>query len=233
MDKLTQQRLALGIGGVLLSVLLVLAAAVPSPTQFQLLVFRTTLALGAAGLAAILPGFLTISVPAWLRAGGSLAVFVIVYKYNPAVLADLNGQVGTAEAARGNIQQQLDTLTQEDQKLWASINGIVDRSAAVPAETPVRVEPTPMRRYLGQEIDRCSADVVTVHDGSGGTRALHKGETLELGVALDEDGLFHWDCDGSSEQTRPSDRSTNRIICSRDSEGRRIVWDCFHVEQTQ
>jgi hypothetical protein len=67
-------------------VLLILALIVKTPTPFQYLVFRIVLALAAAGFAGLLDGFLTITFDKWLRAGGALAVFVIVFFYNPAQL---------------------------------------------------------------------------------------------------------------------------------------------------
>jgi hypothetical protein len=74
-------------GVVFISALLALAIMFPHPTDFQLLVFRTLLALSAAGIAAAIPGFLNLSMDATglaIRAGGALAVFVLVYRLNPA-----------------------------------------------------------------------------------------------------------------------------------------------------
>lgn len=48
------------------------------------MVFKTALALAAAGIAAMLDGFLEVRLPDWLKAGGALAVFVVVYFWNPA-----------------------------------------------------------------------------------------------------------------------------------------------------
>lgn len=68
--------------------LLVLAIKFPKPTPFQYTTFRVILALAAAGVAAMIPGFISLEVnaPAGLliRAGGALAVFVVVYYVNPA-----------------------------------------------------------------------------------------------------------------------------------------------------
>lgn len=86
MNKKTERVLAFGFGIVFVIALLVLALAVPTPTPFQYTIFRVVLALVAAGVAAMIPGFLQVTIPDWLRAGGALAVFVIVYFYNPAAL---------------------------------------------------------------------------------------------------------------------------------------------------
>ena len=71
--------------------LIVLAIKFPHPTPFQYNVFRIVLSLAAAGAAAMMPGFINIEVSATtgllIRAGGALAVFVIIFFFNPAQLA--------------------------------------------------------------------------------------------------------------------------------------------------
>jgi len=81
-----QQKAAYIFGLVFIVALLVLAVAFPRLTPFQYTVFRVVLALAAAGVAAMIPGFLEVRVATWLRAGGALAVFAVVYFYNPAAL---------------------------------------------------------------------------------------------------------------------------------------------------
>jgi hypothetical protein len=73
-------------GVVFVSVLLTLVVAIRDPSPAQLVVFRTVLALAAAGVAAFIPGLLNVELP-WIRAGGALAVLVLVYSYSPAELA--------------------------------------------------------------------------------------------------------------------------------------------------
>jgi hypothetical protein len=84
--KKAERRLTFTFGIVFVIVMLVLAIAYPSPTPFQYTVFRITLALAAAGVAAMIPGFIELRISTFLRAGGALAVFAIVYFYNPATL---------------------------------------------------------------------------------------------------------------------------------------------------
>jgi hypothetical protein len=68
--------------------LIVLAIRFPNPTGFQYTVFRIILSLAAAGVAAMIPGFINLDLSPTqgflLRAGGALAVFAIVYFFNPA-----------------------------------------------------------------------------------------------------------------------------------------------------
>ena len=86
-----QVLVAFGFGIVFAVVMLVLAVKFPRPTPFQYNVFRIVLSLAAAGIAAMVPGFINLdySSPVGLviGAGGALAVFVIVFFFNPAQLA--------------------------------------------------------------------------------------------------------------------------------------------------
>ena len=86
MTKALQKKVAFTFGVVFVAALLVLALFIPNPTAFQYLVFRVVLALAAAGVAAMIPGFIKFDISKWLSAGGALAVFLIVFFYNPASL---------------------------------------------------------------------------------------------------------------------------------------------------
>ena len=86
MRKKTQVTVAVVSGLAFLVTLLVVAFVCPSPTDFQYTVFRILLALAAAAFAAVIPGILEVTFPDYLRAGGALAVFVIVFFYSPAAL---------------------------------------------------------------------------------------------------------------------------------------------------
>ncbi len=85
-DKRLEQYLAYGFGLVFIVVVLVLAIVFPKPEPFQYLVFKIILALAAAGITAFIPGFLQVQVSTIVRAGGAIAVFVIVFFFNPATL---------------------------------------------------------------------------------------------------------------------------------------------------
>lgn len=70
--------------------LLVLAIAFPKPTPFQYNTFRIILSLAAAGVAAMIPGFITLEfspvIDVLIRAGGALAIFILIFFFNPAQL---------------------------------------------------------------------------------------------------------------------------------------------------
>lgn len=82
---LWEKIVGVSFGGVFILLMLVVAIFVPSPTSFQIFIFRVVLALAAAGVAAIIPGFLHIESHFRrnaLRAGGAIAVFVLIYLVN-------------------------------------------------------------------------------------------------------------------------------------------------------
>lgn len=89
MRKSTERALAYAFGVVFIASVMLLATLFPEPTHFQYLVFRVVLALSAAGVATVLTGFIEIEVSKRLKAGGALAVFAILFFYNPAALVTI------------------------------------------------------------------------------------------------------------------------------------------------
>jgi hypothetical protein len=75
------------LGSVFLTILLVVTLAVPNPPSLALKVLQTILALAAAGVAAIIPGFLNVEFAGFISAGGALGIFAIVFFCKPADLA--------------------------------------------------------------------------------------------------------------------------------------------------
>lgn len=89
MNKSSERLIALIFGVIFVSAILGIALFIPSPTAFQYTVFRIVLALAAAGFVSMTPGFIEAKVGTFLRAGGALAVFAVVYFYAPAALSAL------------------------------------------------------------------------------------------------------------------------------------------------
>jgi hypothetical protein len=71
------------LGLVLLGVALYLSTRFQAPTALQSLVLRILVALGAAVAASSLAGSIGIELPTGIKAGGSLAVFVLILYFNP------------------------------------------------------------------------------------------------------------------------------------------------------
>ena len=77
--------LAFLFGVIFLLVLLVFSIFFPNPTDTQIRFWITALALAAAGIGAVLPGFLEIKYKSIVRASGAIGLFVIVYLFQPAI----------------------------------------------------------------------------------------------------------------------------------------------------
>lgn len=84
MSKKLQTILCFGFGAVFILLLIGIALCVPNPTAFQYVIFRTVLALAGGAAVATFPGFIELKLGNWLRAGGALAVFAVLYLINPA-----------------------------------------------------------------------------------------------------------------------------------------------------
>jgi hypothetical protein len=81
--------LAFVFGVIFVTVLLVVNIAIPNPTATQWTTFRIILSLAAGGVGAMIPGILDLKMEAGpkfaIQAGGALAVFVIVYFFQPGL----------------------------------------------------------------------------------------------------------------------------------------------------
>jgi hypothetical protein len=119
-EKLT----AFAFGIVFIAVLLSIAYLVPNPTVTQWFVCRVVLALAAAGIGAIIPGLIVVNVSNVVRAGGAIALFVLVYWFNPPklVVSDrpnvsihqtTGGQNSPAVVAGGDVTITTETKDQK------------------------------------------------------------------------------------------------------------------------
>src|SRR3954451_380516 len=82
------QTVAFFITVLLISMLVTVLLFVPSPSDFQFSIIRTVLSLASAVLASLLPAFVELKAErsAIFRAGGALAVFVVVYWFLPSLI---------------------------------------------------------------------------------------------------------------------------------------------------
>jgi hypothetical protein len=67
-------------------------------------IFRIIIALAAAGVGAILPGFLDVRFKNWLRVGGALALFVVVYFFAPAAIPANDPSLGPGPTSDAKIR---------------------------------------------------------------------------------------------------------------------------------
>jgi hypothetical protein len=82
----TDKILAFGFGVAFVLVMLGIAAFDRQPSPMGIVIYRVVLALAAAGIGAVVPGMIAVNVSTIIRAGGALALFVIVYWFKPAGL---------------------------------------------------------------------------------------------------------------------------------------------------
>lgn len=87
MTKQQERILAYGFGVFFVATVLIIALFIPNPSPFRYEVFKIVLAIACAGVAAFIPGFLNVEVGRWVRAGGAIAVFIIIFFFSPAKLA--------------------------------------------------------------------------------------------------------------------------------------------------
>ena len=91
LKEVSVEKIALFLFGVFfLIVMIAMAVAIPTPTALQWRVFGLVLALIAAGIGAVIPGVIRIHVTPWVRGGGAVALFVLVYLFNPAVIVSVD-----------------------------------------------------------------------------------------------------------------------------------------------
>lgn len=112
--------LAFAFGVVFCSVLLYLGTVVQNPGPLTVKIYVTVLSLAAAGIGAILPGFLELKYKDVLRAGGAIALGVLVYASEPrigAVVPNYREPTTLAEPVVNAFLAALDTGKPEDS--WA------------------------------------------------------------------------------------------------------------------
>lgn len=125
---------AFSFGIIFIISLLVLAIYFPNPTTYQYEVFKVILALAAAGITSVIPGFIRVNVPGIARAGGAIGVFAIVYFFTPAQLM-IEEIIGRDYMAADYLIEEsiwiIDLSTREsipeDQRATANSRVIVER----------------------------------------------------------------------------------------------------------
>ncbi|WP_346291679.1 hypothetical protein [Sphaerothrix gracilis] len=113
---------------------ILLAIKFPNPTPYQLFVFRTVFALSAAGVGATIPGFLSITTDfagIVIRAGGAIALFILVYSFNPAQLIESSNKDYSSSSSHRFIPDN------SKQPFRISISGMDNKITLVYGNVPV------------------------------------------------------------------------------------------------
>lgn len=115
MNKKTQTILSFSFGVVFITIILIIAIFQPDPTQFQQNIFWVVLSIAGGGTVATFPGFIEIKFGNWLRAGGALAVCVMIYFFKPASDPD-STKVVNRQGVKTIAIEQVDSLNNNPQQ---------------------------------------------------------------------------------------------------------------------
>lgn len=158
--------LSFGFGVIFIAIMLVFALKVPNPTPFAQWVFIVVVALAAAGVAAVIPGFLNINSP-YVKAGGALAVFGIVFFLKPAIIGGVAKLVAPEESPLPAINEYLQRVDRlEMDAAWELLDGEAKRGVARDRDAYKRAY-AGGRAHLGEPLDRIEAGLQEVRSPSG------------------------------------------------------------------
>lgn len=118
MNKNTQRIASFIFGVIFVCVLIVISFIEPNPTDFQYTIFRIVISLAAGGVVATFPGFIEVKFGNWLRAGGALAVFWVVYAVSPAALIKQDNSI---TASNEKLEIGIDTNFMDEYTLAHSV----------------------------------------------------------------------------------------------------------------
>jgi hypothetical protein len=111
---------AFAFGVIFVSVLLYLARVEQNPTPLAIRIYLTVLAIAAAGVGAILPGFLEIRYRNLFRTGGALALGALVYLNEPAIGATVVRLVEPGVSPKPVVENFFEALDSgEPARSWA------------------------------------------------------------------------------------------------------------------
>jgi hypothetical protein len=139
--------LAFVFGVVFLAALLALAVAIPNPSITQYEVFRIVIAVAAGGVAAVVPGLLDVHLGKgrWfaLRAGGALAVFVVIYFFSPARwIVQEPASAGHSQSNKSSTTTGPQSPIIQDNSGTATVNYWQGQGAPTQAVPPPAFEPS-------------------------------------------------------------------------------------------
>ena len=117
-------------GVVLVVTMLVFAVKIPNPTNTQQWTFVTVMALAAAGAGSVIPGLLKVDLP-YVKAGGALALFVIVFLMKPTIVANLATFTPPSTSPDSVIAPYLKATDDKDlTSAWSQLDPVAQTSVA-------------------------------------------------------------------------------------------------------
>jgi hypothetical protein len=122
--------LAFLFGVVFITAMLILAVKYPEPNEYQRWVFTIVVALAGAGIGAVIPGILKVDLP-YVKAGGALAVFVIILINRQQVVETALNLVAARKDPTPVIQEFLSKVDSKKlDEAWNSLDSMAKQTVA-------------------------------------------------------------------------------------------------------
>lgn len=123
--------LAFAFGVIFVIILLYLATVEKNPTPLAIRVYVTVLALAGGGIGAVLPGFLEIQYKNFVRAGGAIALSVLIYLNEPTIGRNVVNFVEPKTSAQPVANAFLSAIDSGDpSKSWALLSEAARRQVS-------------------------------------------------------------------------------------------------------
>lgn len=180
MPKLIEGRLninvllAFAFGVMAMIAMLAFAVFIPNPSNFSQWVFITVLALSAAGIASVIPGILDLQLP-YLKAGGALAMFAVVFLMKPAIVSGVARVEPPTDSPNMAINSYLDSVDKKDlAAAWDQLDPEAKIGVARDKDA-YRQAYNAGRTALGDVIARTQIGVQELQSPSGHTIGVYRG----------------------------------------------------------
>lgn len=158
--------LAFVFGVVFLTAMLIFATVVPNPSGFSQWVFAVTTSLAGAGIGAVIPGILKITLP-YARAGGALAVFLLIFLNKPTLVESLGKFVPPPDSPLPAVMDYLSKIDRNElDAAWTVLDS--EAKATVARDRDMyRAAYTGGRTPLGEVANRTQMGVQEITSPSG------------------------------------------------------------------
>lgn len=166
--------LACILGAGFLVTMLVMSTFFPNPTEFQMKVFTTTLALAAGGVGAAIPGTIEIRHKNYLRAGGAMALIILIMFFQPKITTHVAKLVEPTESPEPSALNYL-RLVDEFQidGAWNAIDPEGKKYSVDNLDSMKRLYES-FRRPLGNVVSRQLTGMNSIQSPTGYPVGLYK-----------------------------------------------------------
>lgn len=177
--------LAFIFGIVFLATMLVFAYYVPNPSPFSQWVFVVTTSLAGAGIGAVIPGILNVTLP-YARAGGALAVFLLVFLNKPALVDSIATFKAPQESPMPAVMEYLSKIDKNEiDEAWNLLDS--GSKATVARDRDMyKASYTGGRQPLGEVLNRMQMGVSEVTSPPGYPPGIYRLLAFKTRFASDQ-----------------------------------------------